>query len=172
MRMNMLMGVASLLAFAMPASGAQYLETIPSDVFQAAGDHAALARRSALCLAQASGVPGQTLQADAEAGVVVGPALFSYSTIGIPWSVKSIVTIETKDGRFRITHSSLAQKQGGPAVRQWTIMGSGTDQRGEGGWGPVGTWRFSGGEKVEKAAQALSQRIADCIQAVPRRDDW
>ena len=156
---------------AAPAVAADYLEAVESPVFEAPGDHAALTRRAATCLAQNEGLTGQSIQTDAEGGTVVGPLLFSYSSAGVPWSVRSTLTIVSKDGRFRMTHSALSHKQGGPAVSGWSIFSGSLDQGSEGGWMRVGKWKFSGADKVEAAAQALSLRIATCIQAVPS-NNW
>lgn len=157
---------------ATPATAAEYLETVQSTVFETGGEHTTLTRRAAICLVQNAGVPGQSVQSDPDSGIVVGAALFPYSQGGIPWSVRSTLTVEAKDGRFRLTHTALTQKQGGPAVPSgWSIFNGSVDQRSEGGWMKVGKWRFSGSEKVEAAAQALSQKIASCIQA-PHTDGW
>lgn len=168
-----LAGVAMLMA-AGPAA-AQYLETVPSPVFEAEGDRAALTRRAATCFAANAGTSGQSVQTDVEGGTVSGPALISYSQAGVPWSVRSTLIIEAKDGRFRMTHSGLTQKQGGPAANRsaWAgFLGGNLNTTSEGGWMPVGKWRFSGGEKAEAAAQALSQKIATCVQTKTADEDW
>ena len=159
-------------AIAPSASAADYLQTVVSPVFEAQGDRSTLAKRSATCLAQNSGLAGPTIQSDPEGGTVVGPLQFSYSNSGIPWTVRSTLTIETKDGRFRMTHSALTQKQGGPAVPSgWSIFNGSVDTGSEGGWMRIGQWRFSGSDKVEAAAQALSKRIATCVETKPA-ENW
>ena len=163
--------ILGAVAITSPVTAAQYLETVQSGVFQASGDHAALAKRAAACLARNAGAPGQTIQTDADGGTAVGVALFSYNgLLAIPWSVKSVVTVETKDGRFRITHSGIVQKQGGPATHTARIF-YGLDDSAQGGWLPVGMWKMSGHDKIERAAQTLSGRIAACIQSADA-DNW
>jgi len=113
------------------------------------------------------------VQSDPATGTVVGAALMSYSQGGVPWSVRSTLTLEAKDGRFRLTHTGLTQKQGGPAASSsaWTGLFAGSvDDKADGGWMRVGNWRFSGGEKATAAAQALSQKIADCLKKPA--EDW
>lgn len=154
---------------------AQYVETVTSSVFEAPDkDRASLTRRASTCLIQSAGTAGQSVQTDVEAGTVVGAALFSYSQAGIAWSVRSTLTAEAKDGRFRLVHSGLTHKQGGPAASRsaWSAFLGSKDQGSEGGWMPVGKWRFAGGERAEAAAQALSQKIATCVQAAPAADNW
>ena len=155
-----------------PAIAAEYPETVQSPVFESAGDHMMLAKRAATCLAQNTGLSGQAIQSDLDGGTVVGASLFSYSQGGIPWSVRSTLTVEAKDGRFRLTHTNLTQKQGGPAVASgWSIFNGSVDHSSEGEWIRVGRWRFSGSDKVEAAAQALSLRVATCIQTL-HAENW
>lgn len=163
------------LATAMTATAAiaaDYLETVVSPVFETKGDRAALAKFAASCLAQNAGLAGPTIQTDVEGGTVVGPILFPYSSAGVPWSVRSTLTVDVKDGRFRITTANFTHKQGGPAVASsWSIFNGSVDQATEGGWTRVFKGRFGGSEKVESEAQALSKRIAGCVQA-KAEDNW
>ena len=162
---------AAVVLLATSAGAAEYLDTVQSSIFEAPFDHKVLSRRAAICLSQNAGISGQTMQTDIDGGTVVGASLFSYSSGGIPWSVKSTLTFEAKDGRFRLTHSNLAQKQGGPAIPEsWSILSGSVNQSAEGGWIRVGKWSFSGYKKVEGAAQAMSQRIATCVQSL--HSDW
>lgn len=147
---------------------AEYVDSIQSPVLEAAGDKAALTRRAATCLAQNGGGAGQAIQTDTDGGTTVAPMLFPYRDAGIPWSVRSTLTVEAKDGRFRMTHTNLTHMQGGPASqRGWSIFDGSTNHSSEREWARVGKWRFSGGERVETAAQELSQKIAACIQKTP-----
>ncbi|MDB5453607.1 MAG: hypothetical protein JWO33_2185 [Caulobacteraceae bacterium] len=162
----------SLVAVAAPAIAADYVEQIVSPVFEAPGDRAALTRRAGTCLAQSNAGSPAAIRSDEVGGTVVGAVLFSYSQAAVPWSVRSTLTVELKDGRFRLTHTNLTQKQGGPAVPSGSsILSDSVDQRTEGGWMRVGDWRFSGAEKVRAAADAVSQRIANCIES-KAKEDW
>jgi hypothetical protein len=161
------------LAAASPAAAAEYLQRVDSPVITATGSQAELAKRARLCLAQKANAGGSSAAAvtfDPDAGVVVSPAVFGYSSLGIPWAVRSTLTIETKDGRFRMSHTNLQQRQGRPAIQDVLDTANGRGPRAEGEWMGVGMWWGASHAKVEAAAAELSKAVANCISAAPA--DW
>ncbi|MGV3720614.1 MAG: hypothetical protein ACO1SX_06855, partial [Actinomycetota bacterium] len=74
----------------------------------------------------------------------------------LEWQMRSRLTLEAREGRFRLTHTSIERLN---------------DQAG--GWSPVGKWWGSGWQKAEAALKNISAAIADCITAAPAaQDDW
>lgn len=166
---------AVALALALTSSGnalaRDYLEEVKSPVFEATGDHGALTRRAAACFAKLGGVASQNLLTDPDGGTVVGSTLFPITEMGVPWSAKGTLTIEAKDGRFRMGFTDLLHKQGGPATQpKFSLFSGSVDQSADGGWMRVAKQRFGGADKVEAGAQALAVKIADCVKKPA--DDW
>lgn len=159
------------LVCASSAQAAEYLETVQAPPAEAPGDRAAITKRAAGCLARnlrpERAGPAVIQSTDPETGVTVAAASFPYSRGGVPWTARSTVTVEAKDGRFRITQSNLEHRQGAETT---TAAASflGTNRQG-GDWMRVGLWWGSGGDAVRKQAEALNLRLAACVTA---QDDW
>lgn len=94
---------------------------------------------------------------DLDRGVVVARNALSYPDgFLLVWQMRSRVTFEAREGRFRITHENIERLN---------------EQAG--GWTPVGKWRGSGWQKAEAALQAQSAEIAACVtSATGSSDDW
>lgn len=138
-----------------------YLTTVQSETVPTEGSAAEIASRGEVCIARAlgSGVVGGELivSRNIERGVVVARNALSYSGgFLLVWQMRSRVTFEARDGRFRITHENIERLN---------------EQAG--GWTPVGKWRGSGWEKAEAALQAQSAEIAACVVGSGgTADDW
>ncbi len=149
------LAAGAVLAFAAPAAAqvGPPLERFESEVFDAAGEPPALARKAQTCMAQIL-KPGLTdaptiLNADIEGGVVVANNAFTYGSM-LPTRARSTVTFEARSGRFRLVHSSI----------EHFLTGR---------WHPVYTHKFGGSEAVKAQLQVISAKVATCIRA---SSDW
>lgn len=135
---------------ALMALAPDYLTTVQSEVIEAQGTPAEIAARGERCMAQqlGSGREGGELivSRDIEAGVVVSRNAVTYMDGLLQWQMRSRLTLEARDGRFRLTHSSIERFN---------------DQAG--GWSPVGKWWGSGWQKAEMALKATSAGVAECV---------
>lgn len=141
-----------------PDDPSRYLQRVESPVYEADGDHQAITRRALVCIAQVVR-PGLTnaptvTSSDVEGGLIVANNAFEFTSGLMKSEARTTLTFQAKDGRFRITHTNIEQYLDASY-----------------GWTKVGTWKFSGGEKVQAAAQAISDRIADCVKTKPA-DNW
>lgn len=158
------MPVIALLALVMPP---EYLTEVVSPVYEAAGTPPALARRAEACLSQqlgqTSGGP-VILSSDPEAGVVVASNALEYRDGMVPWRLRSRVTFEGRDGRFRITHTT---------IERLNDQAPGAQYLGATPWGPIGKWWGSGWQKAQQALVAVSDQVAACVTAPSSAtDDW
>lgn len=151
-----------LIAVMMALSSApDYLTTVQSEVFQAEGSPAQITARAEQCIAEqlGSGIQGGELivSRDPAAGVIVARNAVSYQDGLMNWRLRSRVTFEAREGRFRIVHN---------AIERFNDQG--------GGWSPVGKWRFSGWQKAENALKATSDSLAGCVigSGPAVREDW
>lgn len=137
-----------------------YLTTVQSEVIEAVGTPAEIAARGEACIAQQLGsgtVGGELiLSRDPANGVIVARNAIDYQDGFLRWNMRSRLTLEARDGRFRLTHTSIERLN---------------DQAG--GWVPVGKWRGSGWVKAEEALKSQSAELAACITSSFRSgDDW
>lgn len=91
---------------------------------------------------------------DAAAGVIVAYNAFSYTQSLINWTIRTTLTFEAKDGRFRIRHTS---------IERFTTPY---------GWNPVGKWTGSKWQGVETAIQNVTASLANCVRNPRQTDDW
>lgn len=103
------------------------------------------------------------LSSDPAAGVVVAANWLEYRDGMVPWKLRSRVTIEVREGRFRVRHDS---------IERHNDQSFGAQVLGASPWSPVGKWWGSGWQKAETALKAVSDRLSSCIQSAPTGDDW
>lgn len=156
--------VLTLMVVAPP----EYLTEVVSPVHQVDATPAELARRAEVCMSQtlaASADAGSVIvSSDPERGVVVGSNALEYRDGMLPWRMRSRVTFEGREGRFRITHT---------AIQRFNEQSFGAQVLSADAWQPVGKWRGSGWQKAEQALQGISTQIADCVlSSEPSADDW
>lgn len=149
-----------MIALALALLAPDYLTTVQSDVIESPGAASEIAAKGEACMAQqlGSGQQGGELiiSRDSAAGVVVSRNAVTYRDGLLEWQMRSRLTLEARDGRFRLTHSSIERFN---------------DQAG--GWSPVGKWWGSGWQKAETALKDVSTAVARCITAPgAARDDW
>jgi hypothetical protein len=151
-------GLAALTAVAAaPAAAAEYLTELQSEVYQAPGQsQAALAAVAKTCMAQqlAAGVAGGQTIISETPDAIVGRNNVSYADGFMQWQLRSTVSFEVREGRFRISHSRIERFI--DANR---------------GWAPVGKWAGSGAKKAETVLQGVSASLAQCAVAPGRKRD-
>jgi hypothetical protein len=96
---------------------------------------------------------GELIVSDAD-GVIVARSASTYRDGFLNWQIRSRLTFEAREGRYRISQTSLERFN---------------DQ--SGGWSPIGKWRGSGWQKAEAAFALTSDAISACVQTGPQ-DDW
>lgn len=137
-----------------------YLTEVRSDPITAEGSPPEIASRGEACMARLLGsgrVGGELIiSRDHSAGIVVARNALTYQDGWIlRWEMRSRVTLEARDGRFRITHTNIERLN---------------EQAG--GWTPVGKWRGSGWQKAEEALKGQTEQLAACITSAAAQDDW
>lgn len=169
------------------AWAAEILDNVESPVYDADGTHQQIAGKAQTCAARelrfdaatgkdataavispgiASSSSGQQQASggsvlshvDLEAGVVVANQRAQTGGLMGGDYLQSTVTIEARDGRFRITHTGIAR------------MPKDSGYMENPGFQPVYIQAFSGSEKVRKQLLAISDELANCIKAQPA--DW
>lgn len=140
----------ALAALALAITAPEYLTTVESEVIATNGTASEIAARGEGCMAQqlGSGREGGELiiSRDLASGVIVSRSAVTYPDGMLEWQMRSRLTLEARDGRFRLTHRSIERFN---------------EQAG--GWSPVGKWLGSGWRKAEDALKATSAGIAACI---------
>lgn len=132
----------------------EYLTSITSPVYPFEGEKDVTIARARTCMAQilASGVQGGQLIVSDGAGVIVANNVLSYPDGLMDWKLRSKLTFEARDGRFRIEQTAI--------------------ERFNSSWGGVGKWSGSGWKKAEAALMAVSTRLANCILSKNSKSDW
>lgn len=143
----------------------EYLTEVVSEPASANGSITEIASRADACAARilrAGADSGQVvLSRDLAAGIVVANSALEYRDGLVPWRTRSRVTIEAREGRFRITHSNIER------LNEQSI---GAQMLGATPWQPVGKWWGSGWQKAQEALQGVSAQLTTCIQAAPAQD--
>lgn len=153
--------VAAALAFmGTRAGGAEALGTWRSQVYEATADRHEIVRRAYICLSQTlkAGISGTppVISQDPDAGVLVANNAFTFSWGFVPMkiSARSTITLEAKDGRFRITHTNIEQ----------------FDERL--GWHPVWTGTETTEKSVAAAVGRVSEEVANCVRVERSNSDF
>ena len=125
-----LAGVACLIATQAWAAGqddpSRYLQRVESPVYEAEGDHQAITKRALVCVAQTVR-PGLTdaptvTSSDLDAGVIVANNAFEVTSGLLRVRARTTLTVQAKDGRFRIVHTNIEQYL--DASYGWTKVGT------------------------------------------------
>lgn len=149
----------TLMVLATLAAAPEYLTTVVSEPVTTTGSPAEIASRGEVCMAQAlgSGRAGGELiiSRDLAAGVVVSRNAMTYVDGLMQWEIRSRVTLEARQDRFRITHANIERNND-----QW------------GGWMPIHKGWGTGWQKAENALKGQSADLAACISATPAREEW
>jgi hypothetical protein len=155
-----LVGLSFVAAVIMsvPATAAEYLTVVTSEVYQAAGTPRELATRANTCISQHL-APGTTdsqliISSDLEGGIVVARSALEYGSLS-RWKIRSRFTFEARDGRFRIEQTNL---------ERFNQMA--------GGWGPIGKWTGSQWKKAEETFTASAAAVAQCVSTPAMKRDW
>ena len=98
---------------------------------------------------------------DAANGIISANHNVDYRWLAVAQNVKSVVTLQAKEGRFRIKHSGISSLQ--------KSTGSITNN----GYGKVGTRRGLGGKPAIKKLEGVTDKLAACVQeSGDNQDDW
>ena len=169
------------------ALAAEYLELVESKVYETSGMAAEIAKRGETCIArivrndavrisdsasnlggfgqpkrstdQMSGGP-VIVSSDPAAGIVVANSRVNWSRMLSAQVTQSTLTFMSKDGRFKIQHTNIETLQ----------LSTGYAENE--GFTRQGKWTGSAWEKVEKALQETSDKVAQCVMAPPANDAW
>lgn len=156
-----------VMALMIAAPQREYMTEIVSPVYEAEGDPAHLVARATTCMSQRLAPDGRggsvIISSDPAAGVVVGNNALEYRDRLVPWRVRSRLTFEARDGRFRLTHSNIERHNDQTIGSQFT---------GASPWVQIGKWRGSGWQKAQEAFEAVSAGVAECVTAQAAPDDW
>lgn len=160
--------VPTLLSLVSGGPPPDYLTEVVGPVHQAEGTPAELATRAQACITQIVATPPAggsiILSSDPATGMVVAANALEYRDGLVPWQLRSRLTFEGRDGRFRLRHT---------AIERHNDQSFGAQALGASPWGPVGKWWGSGWQKAEQALVSVSTRVADCIAApAASSDDW
>lgn len=160
--------ISTLLTLAASGPPPEYLTEVVGPVHQAEGTPAELAVRAQACLTQTLTTPPDggsiILSSDPGTGVVVAANALEYRDGLLPWKLRSRITFEGRDGRFRLRHT---------AIERHNDQSFGANVLGASPWGPVGKWRGSGWQKAEQALADVSTRVATCVASqATTADEW
>lgn len=149
--------IVLLMCLTTPAHAREYLTNVTSEVYQTAGSPHDLAARANRCIAQHL-TPGRVdapliVNSDLDAGTVVARNAMEYGSL-VRWQIRSTFTFEARDGRFRISQTNIERFY---------------DAK---GWGPIGKWWGSEWKKAEEVFSASAAKVAACVLAGDRKDDW
>jgi hypothetical protein len=141
------------------AHAAEYLTTVTSEVYQTNGTQSEIARRGQSCIARnIHATDGQViLSSDRDAGVITAQNAFEYGSLP-RWQLRSTLTFEAKDGRFRIVHTNIER------FNDAALGGA--------GWYGVGKWWGSDWKRVQKELTDRATAVAQCVMAPEKKDDW
>lgn len=138
------------------AAAPEYLTEVVSAPMETAGTASEIAARGRRCIASTfgSGVAGGELIISDADNIIVARNASSYMDGLLKWQIRSRVTFEARDGRFRISQTALERFN---------------DQ--SGGWSVIGKWRGSGWQKAEAAYVSSAASLTECVTA-EQADDW
>ena len=152
-----LLAVVAASSVAGPAAPAEYVGDLQSEVFAVAGvTQADIMSRGRTCMAErlASGVQGGELVISDGPAAVVARHVLAYRAGLVEWRVRSRVTFEAREGRFRITLTGVERFHDA------------------GGWGPIGKWAGSGSAGAERALRGVIDELAACVRTGARLADF
>lgn len=146
----------AMLLSASATYAAEYLTNVDSEVFTTTGTQSEITERAATCIAQTV-KPGTVstpliISKNADTGIIVANDGFSYTHSFIKWDIRTTLTFEAKDARFRVRHTNIER-----FVDEW--------QR-------VGKWSGSSWKSVEAAIQSVSSSVAQCVQRPAQSSNW
>lgn len=142
--------------FAILTAQREYLVEVVSPVVEMPGTAEEIAAKGRACISQrlAAGTTTSDLILSDDGTTIVARSVWKYSERFVPWEIRSRFVFEAREGRFRITQTSL---------ERFNEYG--------GGWGAIGKWRGSGWERAQQAFQDGAASVATCVQS-QRQDDW
>ena len=153
------MKYASLvLALFLPSTvmGAEYLEEAETEVYQTTGTVKEITQKAKTCIAQTISAGGADLFLDVniDSGTITANCSTSYTSMLVGHTVKSKMTFLAKENRFRMRHMNIEEAiENGEFTR-------------------VGKWAGSGWKTIQKSLFDVSGKIAKCVQADSKKEEW
>lgn len=163
------------------------LSRVTSEVYTAAGTPSEITKRARSCMVDHltnssvtisdagdpnpfidRGAQSETVEAsgqffveyDEEAGRVSANQNTAYRRMGLGYDVKSVITVEARQDRFRISHKGIQSLQKSTGYAKNT------------GYTPVRVQFGSGHKSAVKALEAVTVAVSECISQEPDSDDW
>lgn len=141
------------------AAAHEYLTSVISQVYQAQGTQKEIAQRASICIAQ-NLAPGTidaqlVISQDLDNGIIVARNATTHGSFPV-FKIRSRLTLEARDGRFRIDQTGLER----------------FNEMNGNGWGPIGKWWGSQWKSAETAFDLSAASVAQCVMSAPKRDDW
>lgn len=144
----------------------EYLTEVVSEPTPTVGAAAEIASRGEACIARllSAGSEGELIiSRDVQGGTLVARNVTDYRDGLVIWKIRSRVTFEAREGRFRISHSQ---------IERFNDQSFGSNVLGASPWQPVGKWRGSGWQKAHDALAGQSQALSNCITQASASSDW
>ncbi len=180
-----------LSVFPCVASGADYLEEVESEVYQANGTVQEISRRAKTCIVQL--VHNDEVRiSDSASGTgpfsipIGGGPGHSSGIQGGPVIVDADIDAGTITANNRVDYTSkflahnvkstitFLAKEGRFKIRHTNIeyLQKSTGSVHNTGYSHVGKWWGSGWEDAREALLRISARVATCVQTLPKKEDW
>lgn len=149
--------IALLLPFAQ-ANAAKTLDEVVGEPVTIEGMSAAqIADRAMQCLQAASSNVADKVTSLRDGDTAYAIVMTGASKMMVQFIVRSRMSVQAKDGRFRIVHSNVEQ------FREMTND-----------WGPIYTYAGAGAKQAQSALEARSSAVAGCITKTVEQPggDW
>jgi len=147
----------ALVLLLIPSSviGAEYLEQVETAVYQTTGTAKEIFTKAKACA-------GQIAQSEKEVFITENPddgtfsinAKVKYKAKALSNTVKGTMTFFAKDAKFKMRYTNL----------EYTVADS--------DYMRIGKWFGSGWKDAQKALLDASEKIAVCIKADPKKEEW
>lgn len=146
-------------------ANAANIDEVDSQVYTATGTRQQILARAAVCVAQVMrpGIPNAPLilSRDNTAGVLVIDNYTHFSARLVTWALHTTMTLEAKNGRFRIVHTGIEQT----ADPQGPMSAHPS-------WVPVSKGFPNPWKHAQQAIEDVSTRLANCVTRAPKPSDW
>jgi hypothetical protein len=150
--------IALLLLVPNSVHGVEYLDEIESEVYQTTGTIKDISQKAKTCIAQivtTSAGHELFLDVNIDSGTITANNVAPYTAMLVGYKLKGKLLFTAKENRFRMRHTNIQ-----------TVANAGDD------YFRLGKWAGSGWKNALKALQDQSAKIAKCVQAEPKKEEW
>jgi hypothetical protein len=139
------------------AGAPEYLTRVDSAVFQAPKTANEIHERAKTCIAEnlAPGAQGGQLIISDDGTTIVANSVIRFSAKMVPWTIRTRMILEAREGRFRISHTNIESFN--EYSRDWI---------------GVGKWFGSDWKTVESSLQDVSTTLAQCVMTSSTDSNW